>query len=349
MRNEIVIDNRKIGPGHPPFIVAEISSNHNQFLDRALRLVELAARAGVDAVKLQTARPETITLDHDGPDFRIKGGPWDGYTLFELYKEAQTPWEWHQPLFQKGRDLGVTVFSSPFDEDAVDFLESLGAPAYKIASFEAVDLGLIAKAARTGKPLIISTGMADKQEIGEALDTARGSGGGGVILLHCISAYPTPPEEANLATISDLKTSFGVPVGLSDHSLGVAIPIAGVALGACFIEKHFTLNRQDGGLDAAFSLEPPELEQLVQGARTAWEGMGKVNYERTKGEQDSAVFRRSLYAVEDVSKGELFTHRNVRSIRPGYGLAPKHLPNVIGRMAKQDIVRGTALTWDLLD
>jgi pseudaminic acid synthase len=345
----IEISGRVIGVGAPPYIVAELSGNHNGKLARALELVEAASAAGADAVKLQTYTPDTITIDHDGPEFHIKGGPWDGYSLYDLYGEASTPWEWHEALFAKARELDITMFSTPFDDTAVNFLETLGAPAYKIASFEAIDLPLIGKVATTGKPMIISTGMASLSEIAEAVEAAKQGGVKELILLHCISAYPAPPEESNLRTITDLATRFGVDVGLSDHSMGIALPLAAVALGACFIEKHMTLRRSDGGPDGSFSLEPDEFRDMVKGCRTAWSSLGSASYDRTEAERGSMVFRRSLYAVADIAAGDPLTTDNVRSIRPGYGLAPKYLPEVLGRRAMRNIARGTALEWALMD
>ncbi len=343
------IAGREIAQHSPPYLIAELSGNHNGKLDRALALMAAAKAAGADAVKLQTYTADTITLDHDGPDFRIDGGPWAGRRLYDLYNEAHTPWEWHEALFARGRALGITVFSTPFDLTAIRLLEDLGAPAYKIASFEVIDLPLIEAAARTGKPLIISTGMADLGEIGEAVAAARMAGAGGVVLLHCVSAYPAPPEEANLATIADLAARFDVVAGLSDHTLGTAVAMAAVALGARVIEKHVTLARADGGPDSAFSLEPSELAQLVEGCRASYAALGRVSYEREPSERANLMFRRSLYAVRDISAGEAITEDNVRSIRPGHGLAPKYLPALLGRKARAGIARGTALSWSLVD
>jgi pseudaminic acid synthase len=343
------IGNRSIGPDHPPYVVAELSANHNGDLDRALAVVEMAKEAGADAVKLQTYTADTMTIDHDSPEFRISGGLWDGRSLHELYEEAHTPWDWHHALFEKAREIDIAMFSAPFDATAVDFLETLDVPAYKIASFEAIDLPLIARVAATGKPMIISTGMANRDEIDEAVETARAGGCDDIVLLHCVSGYPATPSDSNLRTIGDLADRFDVAVGLSDHTLGTAVSVASVSLGATLIEKHVTLSRNDEGPDSAFSLEPDELALLVSSCREAWEALGHVDYERKESERGNAVFRRSLYVVQDIAAGEVFTDTHVRSIRPGFGLAPKHLPDVLGRRAKSAIARGTALSWDLVE
>ena len=348
-QHEFVLDGRTINKDHPPYVVAELSGNHNGSLERALAIMEAAKTAGADAVKLQTYTADTMTIDHDGSDFAIEGGLWAGRRLYELYQEAATPWEWHEALFEKGRELGITVFSTPFDVTAVEFLERLNAPAYKIASFEAIDLPLIARVAATGKPIILSTGMTDLAELAEAVETARQNGCRSLALLHCVSAYPAPVEEANLRTIPHLAEAFGTATGLSDHTRGNAVAVAAVAVGAAILEKHFTLNRADGGPDAAFSLEPAELEALVNDCRNAWRAIGHVFYGRTASETGSVQFRRSLYAVTDIAKGERLTSDNVRSIRPGYGLAPKHLPELLTRTARRSIARGTPLTWTMVE
>jgi len=331
------IAGRLIGPDHPPYMIAEMSNNHLCDLDRALALVTAAKNAGADAVKLQTFTGNTMTLDCDKPEFWIEGGLWDGQRLHDLYESVHLPWEWHEAVFARGRELGITIFSSPFDVTAVDLLEELDAPAYKVASFEAVDPDLIKRVAQTGKPVIISTGMADLDEITEAVAAARAAGCEQLALLHCTSGYPTPFEDSNLRTIRDLGERFDVPVGLSDHTHGIAVPIAGVVLGACIVEKHYTLRRADGGPDAAFSLEPEEIAAMIEGCHTAWTALGTASYERKPSEKGSMVFRRSLYVVEDVAKGDAFSEKNVRSIRPGHGLKPKHLPEVLGRRASRDI------------
>lgn len=345
---QIAIDGRPIGAGFPPYVIAEVSANHNGNLDNALRLIEESRKAGADAVKLQTYRPDTITLDSDAEEFRIKGGLWDGRRLYDLYAEAHTPWEWHAPLFAHARKLGITLFSSPFDATAVDLLEDLGAPAYKIASFEAVDLPLIRYVASTGKPMIISTGMADADEIGEAVAAARDGGCREVAILHCVSGYPAPAADYNLRTIPDMVARFGTVVGLSDHTLDNTTAIAAVALGAAIIEKHVTLDRSGGGPDDSFSLEPAELAQLCAGARTAFDALGRVDYGRKSSEMGNVIFRRSLYFVRDLKAGETIGPADVRSVRPGYGMAPKELPRVIGRRVARDVAAATPVRPDLL-
>ncbi|NQZ51239.1 MAG: pseudaminic acid synthase [Moritella sp.] len=345
----ITIDGRKIGPNFSPYIIAELSANHNGDINRAFAIMAAAKEAGADAIKLQTYTQDTITMDCDSDEFQINGGLWDGQSLYELYKSAHMPWEWHQPLFAKAKELGITIFSSPFDFSAVDLLEALDAPAYKIASFEVIDLPLIKRVAQTGKPMIISTGMANKAEIQDAITTARENGCEALVVLHCVSGYPAPAEQYNLRTISDITARFDVLSGLSDHTIDNATAVVSVAFGACVIEKHVTLDRNGGGADDSFSLEPTELGQLCRDTHTAWQAMGKVNYERTPAEQGNVQFRRSLYVVKDIAAGELLTAENVRSIRPGFGLAPKHYDAVLGKVAKGIIYRGAALSFDLIE
>ena len=348
MAAEFSIAGRRIGPSEPPYIVAEMSGNHNGEIERAFRIIEAAKAAGADAVKLQTYRADTITIDCDRPEFVVQGGLWDGRRLYELYEEAHTPWEWHAPIFAKARELGITVFSAPFDPTAVDLLESLDAPAYKIASPEIVDLPLIRRVAQTGKPMIISTGMATFEETQEAVAAARAAGATALCVLHCVSAYPTPPEEANLATIRDLERRLGTVVGLSDHTMDTAIATLAVAMGACLIEKHVTLARADGGVDSAFSLEPDELARLVRDSRIAHAAIGAPAYGPTESERKTLKFRRSLYVVADVRAGEELTEASVRSIRPALGMAPKWLDTVLGRRASRDLKRGEPLTADMI-
>lgn len=348
MSKSIEIAGRLIGPSHPPYVIAEMSANHNGSLDTARSIIEKARASGADAVKIQTYTADTITLKSDSPDFLITDGLWKGQTLHDLYTGAHTPWDWHAALFEHAAKVGITMFSSPFDTTAVDLLEDLNAPAYKIASFEAIDLPLIRYVAGTGKPMIISTGMADAEEIGEAIAAARDGGCKQLAILHCVSGYPAPAEDYNLRTLADMIERFGVVTGLSDHTLDNVSAVASVALGAAIIEKHFTLDRNGGGPDDSFSLEPADLEDLCKGARTAWDAMGQVNYGRKSSERSNVVFRRSLYVVKDVAKGEAFSADNVRSVRPGYGLAPKHLDAVIGRTATRNVRFGERLSWDLV-
>lgn len=344
--SSIAINDRRIGQDHAPYVIAEISGNHNGSLDAALRLIRAGKEAGVDAVKIQTYRPDTITLKSDLPDFQINDGLWAGRTLYDLYEWAHTPWEWHEALFAEAKAQGVTLFSSPFDTTAIDLLEELGAPAYKIASFEAIDLPLIEYAASKGKPMIISTGMADLEEITEAVAAARGAGCEELALLHCVSGYPAPPGDYNLATIPDMIARFGVPVGLSDHTLSNATAIASVALGASVIEKHITLDRNGGGPDDSFSLEPSEFAALCRDATTAWEAVGSVDYGRKSSEQGNVKFRRSLYFVKDLKKGDVITADAIRSVRPGFGLPPKMLGELLGRPVARDVVAHTPVTLD---
>ncbi len=340
---------RDIGPGYPPYMIAELSGNHNGEIDRAFRLMDAAKEAGADAVKIQTYTADTITIDSDAEDFRIQQGPWANRTLYELYQEAHTPWDWHSRLIEKGRSLGLPVIGTPFDPTAVSFLNGLGIAAYKIASFEIVDLDLIRQTARTGGPMIISTGMADIGEINSAVSAARSADCTDLALLHCVSAYPASPKEANLRSIRNLAELFEIVVGLSDHTLGSAVSVAAVALGASIIEKHLTLARADGGPDATFSMEPAEFRRLVCECRDAWDAIGSVKRGPSAGEQENMIFRRSLYVVQDIRLGELITRENVRSIRPGFGMKPAYLTEVIGRRVRCDVKRGTPLNWSLID
>ncbi len=342
------IAGRRVGAGAAPFVVAEMSANHLGRLDRAMAIMAAAKAAGADAVKLQSYTADALTIDHDGPGFVFEGGPWHGRTLHELYREAAMPWDWHPALFAKGRELGITVFSSPFDASAVDRLEALDAPAYKIASFELIDHALVRRVAETGKPVILSTGMASESEIADSVAAAREAGAREIALLHCVSAYPTPPEDSNLATIPAIARRHGTVVGLSDHTLGTAVAVAAVALGADIVEKHVTLARADGGPDAAFSLEPDELARLVADCRAAFKAIGTVRDRPAPSEGGMRAYRRSLYVVAEVRAGERFSAGNVRSIRPGHGLAPKHIDRVLGRRATRDLARGTPLAWDMI-
>jgi N-acetylneuraminate synthase len=337
------INNRKIGLDERPYVIAEMSANHNGDIDRAYKIIDMAKESGADAVKLQTYTPDTITMDINTPEFMIKSGLWKGQSLYELYKGAFMPWEWHEPLFNHAKKIGITIFSSPFDSAAVDLLEDLNTPAYKIASFEAVDIPLIKYVAQTGKPMIISTGMASFEEIQEATEVAREGGCKELAILHCVSGYPAPAGDYNLRTLVDMQEKFGLVVGLSDHTVDNTTAITSVALGASIIEKHVTLDRNGGGPDDSFSLELKELRQLCTGAKIAWESLGKIDYGLQSSEQDNIKFRRSLYFSKDIKKGEVITKDHIRSIRPGYGLPPKYLNKIVGKIAPLDIVRGTAV------
>ena len=349
MNKTISINGRSIGIDYSPYIIAELSANHNGSLDTALKIVEQAKLCGADAIKLQTYKADTITLNSHNEEFMIRGGLWDGQSLYELYEKAHMPWEWHKPLFDYARQLDITIFSSPFDRSAVDLLEDLNAPAYKIASFEAVDLPLIKYVASTGKPMIISTGMADKEEISEAIQAAYDGGCKELAVLHCVSGYPAPAEDYNLRTIQDMAQSFNIPVGLSDHTLDNTTAIASVTLGACIIEKHFTLNRNGGGPDDSFSLEPVDLQHLCQGAKTAWRALGKVDYGRKSSEQGNAQFRRSLYFVKDMKAGDVIDESCIRSVRPGFGLAPKYYEELMGKTVKYNITANSATSMDAIN
>ena len=342
----IAIDDRAIGSGHPPYVIADMSANHNGSIERAFKIIEAAKQAGADAIKLQTYRPDTITLNCDSEDFRIHGGLWDGRTLYDLYQEAHMPWEWHAPLFAHARQHGITIFSSPFDNTAVDLLEDLNAPAYKIASFEAIDIALIKYVASTGKPMIISTGMADAEEIQEAIDAARAGGCKELAILHCVSSYPAPAEDYNLRTIPDMIQRFGLVTGLSDHTLDNTTAITSLAMGASIIEKHFPLDRSGDGPDDSFSLEPAELTALCRDSKTAWVALGYVDYGRKSSEQGNVKFRRSLYFVKDLKAGDVITADAVRSVRPGFGVAPKFMDVVLGRFLKTDVKQSTPVKWE---
>jgi pseudaminic acid synthase len=349
MINSLAIGKKQIGPGRPAYLIAELSANHNQSFDRAVQIIRAAKDAGADAIKLQTYTPDTITMKSDRESFRIKGGTlWDGRTLHDLYGDASTPWEWHEPLQRVTSELGLDFFSSPFDHSAIDFLEQLNVPAYKIASPEIVDLPLIERAARTGKPLIISTGMATREEITEALETARGAGATQIALLKCTSAYPARPEDMNLRAMPEMARLFSVAVGLSDHTLGTAAPVAAVALGGCIIEKHLTLSRSDSGPDSAFSLEPHEFADMVKAVRTTEKALGAAQIGPVPAEKSIRAFRRSLFVVENMKQGELFSSKNVRSIRPADGLHTRHLREIIGKRCARDVEGGTPLSWNMV-
>jgi pseudaminic acid synthase len=346
----IAIGKRKVGAGETPFVIAEMSGNHNQSLDRALEIVEAAAKTGAHALKIQTYTPDTMTLDLDEREFHISdpNSLWAGTSLYKLYGQAHTPWEWHKPIFERARELDIIPFSTPFDDTAVDLLESLDVPCYKIASFENTDLPLIRRVAATGKPMIISTGMASIAELDDTVRTAREAGCKDLILLKCTSTYPATARNTNILTIPHMRELFGCEVGLSDHTMGIGVSVASVALGATVIEKHFTLNRADGGVDSTFSMEPAEMTQLVRETERAWQAMGQVSYGATEVEKKSIVFRRSLYVVQDLKAGDVLTSANVRAIRPGLGLPTKYLEVVLGKSVKQDVTRGTSLRWELL-
>jgi pseudaminic acid synthase len=345
----ITIAGRRIAADAMPYVIAELSANHNGKHDTAMKIIDEAKKAGADAVKLQTYTADTITLDSDAEEFQIHGGLWDGKTLYKLYQEAHMPWEWHETLFKYAHKLGITIFSSPFDNTAVDLLEDLNAPAYKIASFEAVDLPLIKYVARTGKPMIISTGMADAEEIQEAIDAAREGGCKELAILHCVSGYPAPPDNYNLHTIPDMIERFGLVTGLSDHTLDNTTAIASVAMGASIIEKHFTLDRNGGGPDDSFSLEPPDLTALCRDSKTAWAALGKVDYGQKSSEQGNVKFRRSLYFVKNLKRGDVIIKGSIRSIRPGFGIPPKHLDSIIGLKLKSDVKEGTPVSFDVIE
>lgn len=344
------INRLNIGVAYRPFVIAEMSGNHNQSLERALGIVEAAAKAGVHALKIQTYTADTMTLDVSEREFHISdpSSLWAGTSLYKLYQSAYTPWEWHKPIFDKCKELGIIGFSTPFDETAVDFLEELDAPCYKIASFENTDIPLIRKVAATGKPIIISTGMATVAELDETARTARDAGCRDLILLKCTSSYPATPADSNLLTIPDMRARFGCEVGLSDHTMGVGTAVAAVALGATVIEKHFTLRRADGGVDSAFSMEPAEMQELVTETMRAWQALGEVQYGATEAEKGSLVFRRSLYIAEDLKAGEVLTRKNLRAIRPGYGLPPKYLEQLLGRKVNRTVKKGTPMRWELV-
>ncbi len=346
---KVEIDGRLIGPGEPVYVIAEMSGNHNGDINRALKILEAAKLSGADAVKLQTYRPDTITIKHDSPEFFIKGGIWNGLNTYDLYEEAHTPWEWHSTIFNRAKELGITVFSAPFDPTAIEFLEQLDCPAYKIASPEIVDLPLIEQVARTGKPMIISTGMATLEEIQEAIDAATNAGAVDIIILHCVSAYPAPLEDINLSTIRELEKRFKLPIGLSDHTLNTFVASLSVGFGACVIEKHVTLRRSDGGVDSSFSIEPEELEVLVADVKRAFLARGLPTFRPSDSEQSVLMHRRSLYVIQDVKKGEILTKYNVRSIRPAMGIKPKYYHEIIGKKAKRNLKYGEPFQIDMAE
>ena len=349
MNNFITIGARKIGNNFPPYVIAEMSANHNGDINNAYKIIDMAKASGANCVKIQTYTPDTLTIDSKLPDFQLTEGLWAGQSLYELYKKAFMPWDWHKPLFEYAKKIGITIFSSPFDNTAVDLLEDLNTPAYKIASFEAVDLPLIKYVAQTGKPMIISTGMADAEEIQEAIEAAREGGCKDLAILHCVSGYPAPAADYNLRTLTDMQDKFGLVTGLSDHTIDNTTAITSVALGASIIEKHVTLNRNGGGPDDIFSLESKELKQLCAGVETAWESLGQIDYGLKSSEQSNVKFRRSLYFIKDIKKGEVITPHHVRSIRPGYGLLPKLQKEIVGKIAKKNIIAGTAINWSLIE
>lgn len=349
--NDIVIANKIIGDSHPPFIIAEMSANHNQSLERALKIVDEAAKAGAHALKLQTYTADTMTLDINEKEFKINDPQslWNGYSLYKLYEKAYMPWEWHEPIFKRCEELGIIGISTPFDLTAVDFLEKLNVPAYKVASFENQDIPLLKRIGETGKPVIISTGMANVAELDETVRTIRKTGNNDIILLKCTSSYPASPESTNIRTIPHMKSLFNIQVGLSDHTLGIGVSVASVALGAVMIEKHFTLNRSDGGVDSAFSLEPDEMKSLVDETMRAWQALGKINYSLTDKENSSLQFRRSLYVAENMKAGETFTKKNLRLVRPGYGLPPRYYDAIAGKRVNCDVKKGTPVKWEFVE
>lgn len=347
--NKIILDNRAIGAKYPPYVIAELSANHNGKLQKALDTITKAKACGADAVKLQTYTPDTLTINSDHEDFLIKGGLWDGYKLYDLYKEAQTPFKWHKIMFEHARKIGITCFSTPFDETAVDLLEDLNVPAYKVASFEATDLPLIKYISSTKKPLIMSTGMASFEEIEEMVETAKGAGCKDLILLHCISSYPAPIEQSNLLTIPDMRKRLGVQIGLSDHTQTNTASVVACALGATLIEKHFILDRNEKGPDSEFSINPMELISLCKETKDAWLSLGNIGYERKPAEQANIKFRRSVYFIKDIKAGDVITQEHIRRIRPGYGLAPKFEKQLIGRTVKINVKRGTASSWEMIN